>query len=118
MSGSVIAVADAIRTRQSFLITSHARPDGDAIGSSMALALALESLGRQTTVVFRDPVPLQYRDFPAVDRVDRVSLITQHPPEGRAHTGFVVDDQDRRHGKSIRKVVPDGAAPNTSMVPP
>lgn len=69
MNGSVIEVADAIRTRQSFLITSHARPDGDAIGSSMALALALDTMGKQTTVLLRDPVPVQYRGFPAIDRI-------------------------------------------------
>lgn len=69
MNGSVIEVADAIRTRQSFLITSHARPDGDAIGSSMALALALDAMGKQTTVLLRDPVPVQYRGFPAIDRI-------------------------------------------------
>jgi phosphoesterase RecJ-like protein len=69
VNGSVIEVADAIRTRQSFLITSHARPDGDAIGSSMALALALDAMGKQTTVLLRDPVPVQYRGFPAIDRI-------------------------------------------------
>jgi phosphoesterase RecJ-like protein len=68
-------VVDAIRSRHSFLLTSHARPDGDAIGSSVALALALEQLGKQATVVLRDPVPAPYRAFPAIDRIriaDRV----------------------------------------------
>ena len=40
------AVAAALRERQSFILTSHARPDGDAIGSPLALALALEALGK------------------------------------------------------------------------
>ncbi len=69
MSGSVHEVADAIRTRQSFLVTSHARPDGDAIGSSVALALALDALGKQATVILCDPVPTPYRAFPAIDRI-------------------------------------------------
>lgn len=75
MSGSVVEVVAAIQSRQAFLLTSHARPDGDAIGSSVALALALEALGKTATVVLRDPVPTPYRDFPAVDRIritDRV----------------------------------------------
>ena len=53
MAGSVASVADAIRARESFVITSHARPDGDAIGSSLALALGLEQLGKLVTVVLR-----------------------------------------------------------------
>jgi bifunctional oligoribonuclease and PAP phosphatase NrnA len=63
------AVADALRSRQSFILTSHARPDGDAVGSSVALALALEALGKQVTIVLADPVPEPYRTFPGVDRI-------------------------------------------------
>jgi phosphoesterase RecJ-like protein len=75
VSDSIGEVVEAIRSRQSFLLTSHARPDGDAVGSSVALALALEALGKQATVVLRDPVPASFRDFPAIDRIriaDRV----------------------------------------------
>jgi phosphoesterase RecJ-like protein len=68
-SGSVTAVAEAIRSRESFVITSHARPDGDAIGSSLALALGLEQLGKRVTVVLRDPAPRTYQSFPAIDRL-------------------------------------------------
>jgi bifunctional oligoribonuclease and PAP phosphatase NrnA len=69
VTGSAAAVAEALRPHQSFVLTSHARPDGDAIGSSMALALALEALGKQTTVVLHDAVPAPYRVFPFIDRI-------------------------------------------------
>jgi phosphoesterase RecJ-like protein len=42
---------------QSFIITSHMRPDCDAIGSETALALALRSLGKTVRIVNGDPVP-------------------------------------------------------------
>jgi phosphoesterase RecJ-like protein len=74
VTGSVVEVAEAIRARQSFLVTSHARPDGDAIGSSVALALALDALGKQATVLLRDPVPTPYRGFPAIDRIRIIVL--------------------------------------------
>jgi phosphoesterase RecJ-like protein len=70
------AVVAAIRERQSFILTSHAKPDGDAVGSCMALALALESLGKQVTVILKDPAPEPYRGFPGMERItiaDRVS---------------------------------------------
>jgi phosphoesterase RecJ-like protein len=76
VSGSAREIADALRIRQSFVLTSHARPDGDAVGSSMALALALESFGKQVTVVLRDPVPAPYQSFPGISRIlvtDRVT---------------------------------------------
>jgi len=69
VSGSAEAVAAAIRARTSFLLTSHARPDGDAVGSSVALALALDQLGKTSRVVLHDPVPTPYAGFPAVDRI-------------------------------------------------
>jgi phosphoesterase RecJ-like protein len=62
-------VAAALRDRHAFVLTSHARHDGDAVGSAMALALALEHLGKQTTVVLHDRVPDPYQVFPHVDRI-------------------------------------------------
>lgn len=67
---SASAIADAIRARQSFILTSHARPDGDAIGSQLALALAMDHLGKSVRMVDRDPAPLPYRGFPGVDRIE------------------------------------------------
>jgi phosphoesterase RecJ-like protein len=69
------AVVDALRARASFIVTSHARPDGDAIGSSLALAFALEHLGKRVRVVLRDPVPAPYRAFPGVDRIEHLSAV-------------------------------------------
>src|SRR6476659_10014016 len=42
---------------QSFVLTSHMRPDCDAIGSETALAAALRSLGKTVRIVNGDPVP-------------------------------------------------------------
>jgi phosphoesterase RecJ-like protein len=52
-----------------FLITSHENPDGDAVGSSLALASYLRRLGKQVTVYFCDPVPELYRFLPLADQV-------------------------------------------------
>jgi phosphoesterase RecJ-like protein len=67
---SLNSVVAAIQSRQSFVLTSHARPDGDAIGSQIALGLALEAIGKTVRWVGHDPAPLPYRHFPAVDRID------------------------------------------------
>jgi phosphoesterase RecJ-like protein len=67
-------IVDAIRSRQRFLVTSHARPDGDAIGSAMAMAYALVDVGKDVAVVSRDPVPPQFEACPGVDRI----IVTDH----------------------------------------
>ena len=69
MSGSAAEVAAAIRRHDAFLLTSHARPDGDSIGSQLAMAFALDALGKRVRIVNHDPVPAPYRAFPGVDRI-------------------------------------------------
>jgi phosphoesterase RecJ-like protein len=69
-------VVAAIQARQTFVLTSHARPDGDAIGSQMALGLALEALGKTVRWVDLDPAPQPYRLFPAVERIEVCSNFT------------------------------------------
>jgi bifunctional oligoribonuclease and PAP phosphatase NrnA len=63
------AIRDEILKRQRFLITSHARPDGDSIGSQLAMAFALEALGKEVRIVNADPAPEHYHEFPGVDRI-------------------------------------------------
>ena len=63
-------VVAAIRARDRFVITSHARPDGDAIGSQIAMALALRSLGKQVRVVDADPAPPPMRELPGMELIE------------------------------------------------
>ena len=69
-AAGLAAARDALAACQRLLITSHARPDGDSIGSQLALALAMDTLGKQVRLVNRDPVPGPYRAFPATDRIE------------------------------------------------
>jgi phosphoesterase RecJ-like protein len=65
-AAALAAIREAIRGRQRFLISSHARPDGDSIGSQMAMAYALRALGKHVEVVNRDPAPAPLMAFPGV----------------------------------------------------
>jgi phosphoesterase RecJ-like protein len=56
--------------RDDLLITSHARPDGDSIGSQLAMAYALDSLGKDVRIVNADPAPDHYLDFPGMERIE------------------------------------------------
>ena len=59
-----------IAHRQRFLLTSHSRPDGDSIGSQLAMAFALDALGKQVRIVNSDAAPDHYQDFPGMDRIE------------------------------------------------
>ena len=65
-----VHVASEIRKRQRFVITSHVRPDGDAIGSALAMAYALRELGKDVRVVFRDEPPPPLQVFPGVSEIE------------------------------------------------
>jgi phosphoesterase RecJ-like protein len=57
---------DAITRGHRFVVTSHQRPDGDAIGSAYAMALALRALGKEATVVTDAIPPVFLQPFPDV----------------------------------------------------
>ncbi len=74
-----------IEEGRSFLLTTHIDPDGDAIGSVFAFAMALGTLGKEATVYLRDRIPYRYEFLPAPARV------VHAVPEGKYDAIFVLD---------------------------
>ena len=60
------AVADAIRSHDRFLVTTHENPDGDALGSLLAVKLALDALGKDVVMYLsgETPLPREYSWMP------------------------------------------------------
>src|SRR4029450_10626661 len=60
------AVADALRSHDRFLLVTHENPDGDALGSLLAMKLALDSLGKDSEMyLYGDaPLPREYLFMP------------------------------------------------------
>jgi phosphoesterase RecJ-like protein len=75
-------VLNQIGRRNSFLLTSHARPDGDAVGSTLACAQILRSMGKEAVVVLSDGVPHVYRPF--LPFSDSVRHRTEEAPNAEA----------------------------------
>ena len=69
-SDTLERAAEEIRKRQRFVIVSHIRPDGDAIGSQLAMAYALRALGKQARIVNRDQPPEFLTTFPGVREIE------------------------------------------------
>ncbi|HEY8549768.1 MAG TPA: bifunctional oligoribonuclease/PAP phosphatase NrnA [Vicinamibacterales bacterium] len=63
-------IRDEILARQRFLLTSHARPDGDSIGSQLALAAALRHLGKDVRIVNRDAPPASFASLPGIEAIE------------------------------------------------
>jgi len=69
MNDLQIKIRDRIHLAQRVLVTSHIRPDGDAIGSSLALGLALLDAGKQVQVVLSDGLPASFRHLPGSEKI-------------------------------------------------
>ncbi len=90
---AVAALIPLLQTHDRFLITSHARPDGDAIGSSLAAMHLLESMGKQVTVALADTIPRPFAGLPGAHR------IVQHIPATAAEVALVLEcDSVKRTG--------------------
>ncbi|MGZ8853104.1 MAG: DHH family phosphoesterase [Thermoanaerobaculia bacterium] len=62
-------VADRIRSGRNFLITSHRNPDGDALGSGIALQNLIRKLGKQAKLVVRDGFGKPLHNIPGANEV-------------------------------------------------
>jgi phosphoesterase RecJ-like protein len=66
---SLPLVVEALRTARRVLLTMHRGPDGDGLGSALALACALRELGREVTVYNPDELPYNFRFLRGADQV-------------------------------------------------
>ena len=60
---SISECITAISAAKRIVITAHPKPDGDALGSSLALKYALEKVGKQAVATGLEPVPNRYQSF-------------------------------------------------------
>jgi len=79
-------VLKQIEQRSRFLLTSHARPDGDAIGSALACCQVLRLMGKEAEVVLHDGVPRIYKPLPFADTV-----ITAERVNGKYEAAIILE---------------------------
>lgn len=73
-------VVEELRRRDSFVMVSHVKPDGDTLGAGLALGLALEKLGKRVRYFQQDSVPRNLRFLPGTQFVSN-ELPADLPPE-------------------------------------
>lgn len=92
-------ILQLIDQSQTFLIASHEGPDGDAIGSTLALANALREMGKDVVAYNHDRAPLEYAFLPGYDTV-----VSELDESQVFDAGFVLDAGDlKRAGSWIRE---------------
>ncbi|MBI5574776.1 MAG: bifunctional oligoribonuclease/PAP phosphatase NrnA [Deltaproteobacteria bacterium] len=71
MRNDIREICRVFREKDRFLIACHENPEGDAIGSELALAMALRKMGKTATVLNADPVPGNLLFLPGAESVVR-----------------------------------------------
>ena len=74
-------VLKEIEQRSAFLLTSHARPDGDAIGSLLALYQVLKQMGKGARVIMNDSVPFIYNPLPYAEVIEHRHSVPPDAPQ-------------------------------------
>jgi phosphoesterase RecJ-like protein len=106
MSDSLVASAgQVISSAQEVALTSHIRPDGDAVGSVLGLGLALEEAGKKVQMALVDGVPENLRHLPGADRV-------QKRLEEIPDLVIFLDCADRER---VGDLLPDGLVPDINI---
>lgn len=124
-------LVQCLKSSNEIVVASHIGPEGDAIGSAVALAIGLEKLGKNVEVVFRGGVPKRYSFLPGTEKVKRqptlqpsllvlvdcADLDRADIPESlreNAKSVIVIDHhpkvQNRNEGNWIMWVQPEAAA--------
>lgn len=83
-----------IEKSKTFLILSHENPDGDAIGSSLAMALALKNMGKEVDLLIKE-YPENFKFLPGTD------LIKTEPSMSEYDVGIAVDCPDTKRFNNI-----------------
>ena len=66
---SIAAILSVLRKGERFLVCSHSRPDGDAVGSMLAMGMLLEEMGKRVDLLTADRVPSIYRSLPGAENI-------------------------------------------------
>ena len=82
-------VVELIENKSKFAITTHIKPDGDGVGSSLGLCWLLRSLGKDAEVIVRGDVPPAYLSLPGASEIRDIKAI-----DGKYDAVFVIECSD------------------------
>ncbi len=92
-------IAEVLKSRQRFVVMSHARPDGDALGCTLAMALCLRQLGKDVTAWNEDGVPDKFHYLPGWE------MVAKPAEPQRFEVAIVLDNATKiRAGKAVEAV--------------
>jgi len=96
-------IAKTIKNSNNFLITSHINPEGDSLGSQLAMASLLKAMGKRFIVIDHDKVPKHYAFLPD----SKLIATDTRKCEGKFDVGIVLDCPNLRRTGRVKEVITD-----------
>lgn len=107
-NSSLAEIKSGLLKAEKIMVTSHVSPDGDSIGSVLAVKFILDQLEKKNRIVLADGVPNCFSFLPAVEIVEEYS----NEMEIDCDTAVVVDCGDRERMGQVNKLVEEVAIIN------
>lgn len=99
-----------IQDHQSFVISSHVRPDADAIGSEIGLACLLESLGKSVQIINTSATPANLYFLDPARRVRQLGAAAKPEDVTQAQAHIIVDTSSWTQLSDVGKLMRDSSA--------
>lgn len=93
-------MAEELRKAPKVALFSHVSPDGDCLGSMLAIGLALENLGKEVLLINPDPIPHYLSFLPGANKIQR--YFPDPPPQAL----LFVDCADLRRANVTLEQIP------------
>jgi len=107
ISNKLKKILDLIKGSQTVLITSHRDPDGDSIGSQLALAELVKSWGKSCRVVNQGDLPYKYMFLGPQGKIKNVDTVKDHKrSEAVPDLVFVLDSTSMSRVGEVEKLIP------------
>ncbi|MBM3705622.1 MAG: bifunctional oligoribonuclease/PAP phosphatase NrnA [Actinobacteria bacterium] len=102
--------AEIIQENRKFIILTHEFPDGDSLGSQIALFELLKNLGKDVSMVCKSEVPYQYRFLPDINELKKDLLKAANPCSDGEYVFFCLDSADENRFNFDTGLLKEGAS--------
>jgi phosphoesterase RecJ-like protein len=105
------SLRELIAAHQVFVITSHVRPDADALGSEIGLAQVLQALGKTTRIINTSPTPPNLKFLDPAGEVKQLGATATNADILTAEVQLIVDTSAWQQLSDVGKVYREGKVP-------
>jgi phosphoesterase RecJ-like protein len=95
-------IENLIRGSQSILVTSHEDPDGDSIGSQLAIRQLAAAYGKDAVIINAGDIPLKYRFLPDIEQIRN---IRKYGGSGSFDLAFILECPDVERAGEVRNLI-------------